>query len=200
VALGYFVLLALSFLISIDIIAFTYGESVAAVIIYFLTPVISILLLTPRNLFGVITAFTVSSLIQVWLLPPEIGIPNWSLIDWIWLFLLIFNFGKKTSWPKYFLLIMSLGLVITFSFGPILRLNYLFQPTGSDSTSHLILKSKLELLDKRACVYSNEDGLLQALSGERSFYSDLKSDQYSITKTFIGASGDSVSIGVTRCP
>jgi hypothetical protein len=79
----------------------------------FLIPLLMVLLLTRGRARRVLIVFIVSSLIQLVLIPPDLSVPNWALIEWAWITLLIRylrHLPKQILSPIVFTIILWLAL------------------------------------------------------------------------------------------
>jgi len=163
----------------------THGVGVLAILIYYIVPALSALFLSNHLFRVILPIFILASLLQVLLLPGEIGIPNWSLIEWVWLIAIAESLYKLKIGAKLWLKSLISGLCILMICFPPVSPKRWFQPTGADSTSHKITHPETLLSVRQDCIFSNEDGLLNSLSGHRNYFSPKKSDRFSITKNFV---------------
>ena len=136
------------------------------------------------------------SLIQILFLDAGQSIPNWALIEWLWLCLFIYwlntNYISSAKFIVFFLLIASLSLSYLSSIG----LSDLYQANQNNDTAHLITLNQVNFEGQDACDLDDMSGLLNALAGNRSYYKESKSDRYSITKIFINNLGIKDSKGI----
>jgi hypothetical protein len=158
----------------------------SSLILNFAIPIFSVLVLSPRHCRRVIAIFLIVSLAQILLLDGGQSIPNWALVEWLWLCLLIYWFNANYISSKkiivFFLLIASLSL----SFFSSNELSDLYQANQNNDTAHLVSFDQVNFGGQNYCELDDLHGLLNSLAGNRSYYKKSKSDRYSITKIFIG--------------
>jgi hypothetical protein len=156
----------------------------------FLIPSLSIFALTKNTVRRLSVIFIISSLILVVLMPPDFGIPNWALIEWFWAALLIralISSLHKWNYLTLLPLICISALLLSTS-----QVNFTqwFQPSVDNSTSHRITPNDLKFITGKECGYGDLHGLLNSISGERTYFYPQKSDRFSATLNFVSDYGD----------
>jgi hypothetical protein len=160
------------------------------VILYYFLPVMLAIYLSPANLRPYVTVFTLISILQIYLLKGEISIPNYAIIEWVVLLGLLKSISSasiENLMQTQFLIFGAFLLV--FLIGLPLNPFRLFDLNPLDSaTKDLRGIGYISMRDDKMtpiCFQgSDADAALAAASGHRVYYSDMKSDRYSISMHF----------------
>jgi len=181
--------IGVSFLIFLTFILRYYDISksvqISSVILNFVVPIFAVLILATQYARVYVVIFILTSLFEILILDGGQSIPNWALIEWLWLLLLVYqlrilNFNS-IKWVNTFFV---LALAVNLYYSPI-KINEWFQANQNDDTTHVILDDKITFTGADSCKLDDMSQLLNSLAGNRSYYDKSKSDRYSITKIFI---------------
>jgi hypothetical protein len=181
--------IGVSFLILLTFILRHYDISksvqISSVILNFVVPIFAVLILATQYARVYVIIFILTSLFEILILDGGQSIPNWALIEWLWLLLLVYqlrilNFNS-VKWVNTFFV---LALAVNLYYSPI-KINEWFQANQNDDTTHVILYDKITFTGADSCKLDDLTQLLNSLAGNRSYYDKSKSDRYSVTKIFI---------------
>ena len=181
--------IGVSFLILLTFILRHYEISksvqISSVILNFVVPIFAVLILDTQYARVYVVIFILTSLFEILILDGGQSIPNWALIEWLWLLLLVYqlrilNFNS-VKWVNTFFV---LALTVNLCYSPI-KINEWFQANQNDDTTHVILDDKITFTGADSCKLDDMTQLLNSLAGNRSYYDKSKSDRYSVTKIFI---------------
>jgi hypothetical protein len=150
----------------------------------FAVPVLAVYILSPKNIRPYTAIFILSSCLQLILFSGGFAIPNWALIEWLWIILIVY--GLNAISKKSIVMLSSFLIAISFLFlvNPSVKISDWYQPQLDDSTTHKIDFNSIGLVNE-SFTCNQVRLLLQALNGERVNFDSNKSDRYSITKLFV---------------
>jgi hypothetical protein len=150
----------------------------------FAVPTLAVYILSPKNVRPYTAIFILSSCLQLILFSGGFAVPNWALIEWLWIILIVYGLNAIS---KKSIVILSTFLIATsflFLVNSSVKTSDWYLPQLDDSTTHKIDFNSIGLVNKSFTC--NQVGLLlQALKGERVYFDSNKSDRYSITKLFV---------------
>ena len=155
-----------------------------------------VLLLSNSVCRKIISAFILVSLFQLILLPPDLSIPNWALIEWLWLALFV---RVLKSFSDQILISLGSTLILLISLGhsPI-QIHEWLQPSASDSTTHALKYSSHERVGLAECESQDLFLLTSALLGNRVNAGEIESGRYSVTLGFVKFPDSKVQRGLCK--
>jgi hypothetical protein len=150
----------------------------------FAVPILAVYILSPKNVRPYTAIFIFSSCLQLILFSGGFAIPNWALIEWLWIILIVFCLNAISKKSIVILSTFLIATIFLFFVNSSVKTSDWYLPQLDDSTTHKIDFNSIGLVNKSFTC--NQVGLLlQALKGERVYFDSNKSDRYSITKLFV---------------
>jgi hypothetical protein len=165
-------------------------SSINFLILYYFSPVLLAILLSTPSLRAYVTVFAAVSIAQIYFFDGAIAIPNYAIIEWLVLFGLLNSIisANAINFRRIRIFLFG-GAVLVVLVGIPLNPLKLFDLNPLDSTTKDLGRVGYSSIygDKNHPICfqgSDADAALAAASGYRVYYSDRKSDRYSLSIHF----------------